>query len=120
MVSLEIDALGRGVFRPGAFFLALDEEIDRFRRFFFLGRRIGRKFFGKCPPADARKAEPEHEDHADDEDTEGVQCAESLNGEKHALMIAETFCHKSPIAGIFSQIFGKIRSKRQAKRHRSV
>lgn len=79
MDLLEINALGCGILRPGAFFLALDQKVDGFRGLFSLGRRIRRQLFVERAPADARKAEAEHEDNAYEQNAEGVQRALSLD-----------------------------------------
>lgn len=79
-ILFEVDALGVGVFRPGAFFLALDQKVDGLGGFFFCGRGIGRQFFVQSAPADARKSETEHKDDADEQGAEGIERAQALNG----------------------------------------
>lgn len=93
MDLLEINAPRRGVFRPGAFFLALDEEVDGLRGLFRLGWRFGRELFVERAPADAREAEAEHDEDTDEEGENGIQGAQPLHGEEHTRMIAHSFCH---------------------------
>lgn len=76
----EINALGVGIFCPGAFFLAFDEKVDRLGGLLVLRWRICGQFFAKRAPADARESESEDEKDADDEGKEGVQRAHSLDG----------------------------------------
>ena len=76
----EINALGVGIFRPGAFFLAFDEKVDGLGGLLVLRRRICGQFFSKRAPADASESESEDEEDADNEGKEGVQRAHSLDG----------------------------------------
>ena len=76
----EINALGVGIFRPGAFFLAFDEKVDRLGGLLVLRRRICGQFFAERAPADASESESEDEKDADNEGKEGVQRAHSLDG----------------------------------------
>lgn len=76
----EINALGVGIFRPGAFFLAFDEKVDGLGGLLILRGRICGQFFTERAPADARESESKDEKDADNEGKEGVQCAHSLDG----------------------------------------
>ena len=80
MKSLELNALGFGVFRLGAFFLFFHNKIDGLDLFFRGFRFFGRHFFPERTPTENGEFDAVNDKEAERKQKQYVQYAETLNG----------------------------------------